>query len=127
MVRHTILIIDESSEHRDILARLLSSSGYRVVESAPSDAYEHVSKARPDLIICSLSFPYYRTKEIVHRLRNLPGITTVPVLGMTVYTTLIKRSLAQAIGCVDYVEKPFDLDAVIDHVRTLLSTPMMMA
>ena len=64
---------------------------------------------------------------MVRQLRTLPELTTVPVLGATVYTTLIKRSWAQAIGCTDYVEKPFDLDRLVEHVTTLLSAMPMAA
>lgn len=127
MARRTILIIDEAPDHRDILARLLRFSGYHVVEAAPSHVLEQVSDVRPDLILCSLSLPGQHAWETVRQLRTLPDIAAVPILGATVYTTLIKRSLAQSIGCVDYVDKPFDLDGLIDHIRNLLSTPAIMA
>lgn len=127
MGRRTILIVDESPDHRDILARLLRFSGYHVVEAAPSHALEQVSSLRPDLILCSLSLPGQHAWETVRQLRTLPEIAAVPILGATVYTTLIKRSRAQAIGCVDYVDKPFDLDALIEYVRNLLSVPAIMA
>lgn len=127
MTHRTILIVDEAPDHRDILARLLRFSGYHVVEAAPSNALEQVSSIRPDLILCSLSLPGQHAWETVRRLRALPEIAAVPILGATVYTTLIKRSWAQSIGCVDYVDKPFDLDALIENVRNLLSPSTMMA
>lgn len=128
MARRTILIVDEAADHRDILARLLRFSGYHVVEAAPSNAVDHVfSGIRPDLILCSLSLPGQHAWETVRQLRTLPEIAAVPILGATVYTTLIKRSWAQAIGCVDYVDKPFDLDALIECVRNLLSAPAIIA
>ncbi|MDW8212260.1 MAG: response regulator [Roseiflexaceae bacterium] len=128
MARRTILIVDEAADHRDILARLLRFSGYHVVEAVPSNAVDHVfSGIRPDLILCSLSLPGQHAWETVRQLRTLPEIAAVPILGATVYTTLIKRSWAQAIGCVDYVDKPFDLDALIEYVRNLLSAPAIAA
>ena len=123
----TILIIDNEPEHRDILARLLRSYGYAVIEATPSSAFDQASVRRPDLILCSLSLPGQPLWEMVRQLRTLPELTTVPVLGATVYTTLIKRSWAQAIGCTDYVEKPFDLDRLVEHVTTLLSAMPMAA
>ncbi len=128
MARRTILIVDEAADHRDIIARLLRFSGYHVVEAAPSNALDHVcSGIRPDLILCSLSLPGQPAWETVRQLRTLPEIAAVPILGATVYTTLIKRSRAQAIGCVDYVDKPFDLDALIENIRALLSAPAIVA
>jgi two-component system OmpR family response regulator len=104
-VRSTILIIDNEPDHRDILARLLRSYGYAVIEATSSTAFDQASVRRPDLILCSLSLPGQHLWETVRHLRSLSELTTVPVLGATVYTTLIKRSWAQAIGCTDYVEK----------------------
>ncbi|MGQ9547188.1 MAG: response regulator [Roseiflexus sp.] len=121
-MRSIILIIDDEPEHCDILARLLRAYGYDIIEATPSNAFDHASVRRPDLILCSLSLPGQHLWETVRRLHTL---TAVPVLGSTVYTTLIKRSWTQAIGCVDYIEKPFDLDKLIERVTTLLSaTPM---
>lgn len=128
MARRTILIVDEAADHRDILARLLRFAGYHVVEAAPSNVVDHVySGIQPDLILCSLSLPGQHAWETVRQLRTLPEIAAVPILGVTVYTALIKRSWVQAIGCVDYVDKPFDLDALIENVHNLLSAPAMMA
>ncbi|MCS6839477.1 MAG: response regulator [Roseiflexus sp.] len=128
MAHRTILIVDEAPDHRDILARLLRFSGYHVIEAAPSNALDHIcSGIRPDLILCSLSLPGQPAWETVRQLRTLPEIAAVPILGATVYTTLIKRSRAQALGCVDYVDKPFDLDSLIEYVQYLLSAPTITA
>ncbi len=126
-MRSIILIIDDEPEHRDILARLLRSCGYDVIEATPSNACDLASIRRPHLILCSLSLPGQFLWETVRQLHALAGLTAVPVLGSTAYTTLIKRSWAQAIGCIDCVEKPFDLDWLVERVTILLPVAPMTA
>lgn len=63
----------------------------------------------------------------MRQLHAFAELTAVPVLGSTVYTTLIKRSWVQAIGGIDYVEKPFDLDRLVERVTTLLPAAPMTA
>lgn len=118
---------DDEPEHRDILARLLRSYGYDVVEATPSNACDLASIRRPHLILCSLSLPGQPLWETVRQLHAFAELTAVPVLGSTVYTTLIKRSWVQAIGGIDYVEKPFDLDRLVERVTTLLPAAPMTA
>ncbi|MGB9751889.1 MAG: response regulator [Roseiflexus castenholzii] len=128
MAHRTILIIDEDPDHRAILVRLLRFSGYHVIEAAPSNAPDRFSSGiRPDLILCSLSLPGQCAWETVRQLHTLSEIAAVPILATTVYTTLIKRSQVQSIGCVDYIDKPFDLDGLITYVRNLLSPPAIAA
>lgn len=120
MARHTILIIDEAPDHRDVLARLLRAIGYRVVEAAPPEALDRATGVRPDLILLGLSLPGQRTWETARQIHASPDLAGTPMLGSTVYTTLIKQSWVQAIGCVEYVDKPFDLDDLLVRINGLL-------
>lgn len=122
MARHTILIVDEAPEHRDILARLLRGTGYHVVESAPADALDRASGVRPDLILFGLSLPGQRSWEMARAIHSAPDLATTPILGSTVYTTLIKQSWVRAIGCIDYIDKPFDLDDLLNRIQGLLNS-----
>jgi DNA-binding response OmpR family regulator len=121
MAPHTILIIDEAHDHRDILARLLRAVGYRVVESEPGEAaVDRAQHEAPDLILMSLSLPGQPAWETARALRALPALGGTPILGATMLTTLLSYSRVRALGCQDYVAKPFDLDDLLSRVRALL-------
>ncbi|HEY3228430.1 MAG TPA: response regulator, partial [Roseiflexaceae bacterium] len=58
MQRRTIMIVDETPDHRSILRRLLAAVGYRVLEAASgADALDQARDVRPDLILMALSLP----------------------------------------------------------------------
>lgn len=121
MAHRTIMIIDEAADHRDLLGHLLRAVGYRVLEAAPdAAALDQARRERPDLILASLSLPGQPGWEIAQQLRAQPALAQTPILGATVYNTLLTTSRIRASGCVDCLNKPFDLDHLLDRIRLLL-------
>jgi CheY-like chemotaxis protein len=121
MPHRTILIIDDTPDHRDILGRLLRAVGYQVVEAAPGEeALTMACTVRPDLILTALSLPGQPAWETARLLRDQPALASTPILGATLYNTLLPWSRIRAIGCSDLVDKPFDIDELLHRVSTLL-------
>jgi DNA-binding response OmpR family regulator len=124
MASRTIMIVDEAHDHRDILSRLLRATGYRVVEAEPGEvALDRARSEVPDLILMALSLPGQPAWETARALRTLPTLDATPILGATMLTTLLTHSRVRALGCVDYVDKPFDLDGLLERIRELLADP----
>src|SRR6185436_4175251 len=97
MALRTIMIIDDTPDHRDMLGRLLRAVGYRVLLASPGEAaLDQARGERPDLILTALA--------------------GTPILGASVYNPLLTPSRAQALGCADYVDKPFDLDDLLRRI-----------
>ncbi|MBK9713872.1 MAG: response regulator [Kouleothrix sp.] len=121
MSHYTILIIDDVPDHRDFLRRLLRGAGFRVIEANPgAEALDAAGKETPDLILTALSLPGQPSWETARLLRALPSLVGTPILGATVFNTLLSRSRVRAIGCADFVDKPFDLDELLLHIAALL-------
>jgi CheY-like chemotaxis protein len=120
MQRRTIMIVDETPDHRRILRRLLDAVGYRVLESSGADALHRASAERPDLILMAISLPGHPGWEMARMLRAQPVLAQTPILGTTVYNTLLTAPRVRAIGCVDFVDKPFDLDDLLYRISRLL-------
>lgn len=121
MARRTILIIDDTPDHRDILRRLLQSVGYRVVVVSPGDEAVHsAQRERPDLIVAALSLPGQLAWETARKLRAHPSLATTPIIGTTVYSTLLNPTRVRAIGFADYVEKPFNTDELLYRIGRLM-------
>jgi CheY-like chemotaxis protein len=125
----TIMIIDDTPEHRTMLGRLLRAVGYRVLEATPGQAaLDQASGERPDLILTTLSLPGQLAWETARLLRDQLALANTPILGASVYSPLLTHSRAQALGCADYVNKPFDVDDLLRRILLLLpSTPPMLA
>ena len=120
MQRRTIMIVDEISDHRGILRRLLDAVGYHVLESSSADALDRARAERPDLILMALSLPGHPDWETARLLRAQPALADTPILGTTVYNTLLTAPRVRAIGCIDFVDKPFNLDDLLYRISRLL-------
>ncbi len=130
MALHTIMIIDDTPDHRDMLGHLLRAVGYRVLEAIPGQAaLDQARGERPDLILTALSLPGQPAWETARLLRDQPALADTPILGASVYNPLLTPSRAQALGCADYVDKPFDLDDLLRRILLLLPSapPIVLA
>ena len=121
MALQTIMIIDETPDHRDMLGRLLRAVGYRVLEASPGEAaLEQARRERPDLILTALSLPGQPAWETARLIAQQPGLGSTPILAATVFNTLLPWPRIRAIGCADLLDKPFDLDELLRRVAALL-------
>ncbi len=117
------MIVDEMPDHRHILCRLLNAEGYRVLEAdCGADALHQACAERPDLILLALSPPGQPGWETVRLLHAQPALASTPILGTTVYNTLLTAPRVRALGCVDFVDKPFDIDDLLRRIDHLLSS-----
>src|SRR5262249_44052541 len=103
MQRRTIMIVDEMPDHRHILRRLLNAQGYRVLEAeGGADALDQARVEQPDLILMELSLPGHPGWETPQLLHNQPALAQTPILGTSVYNTLLTAPRVRALGCVDF-------------------------
>ncbi|MBC8160211.1 MAG: response regulator [Roseiflexaceae bacterium] len=121
MARPIILIVDDTPDHCELLRRLLQVAGYQVVVAATgSEAIAQAQQTPPDLILAALSLPGQPAWEAARQLRSVSGLETTPMLGTTVFTTLLTGPRVRAIGCADFVEKPFDFDTLLYRIGQLM-------
>jgi CheY-like chemotaxis protein len=115
------MIIDDTPDHRSILCRLLGSAGYRVLEAATSsDALDQARDEQPDLILMALSLPGHPSWETARLLAAQPAFAHTPILGTTIYNTLLTAPRVRSLGCADFVDKPFDIDDLLRRISLLL-------
>lgn len=120
MFQPTILVVDQAAEHRDILGRLLRSIGYQVVEAVPgSEALAEAERTNPNLMLVELTLPGQAAWETAHQLRST--FANIPIVGTTDLTTLLSRRSLERMGFAGYIDKPFDLDALVDCVTMLVA------
>lgn len=117
----TILIADDHDDNRELLRLLLSSAGYDVREAR--DGSECLSLARdqpPDLILIDLSMPVLDGWGVFRELKTDQRTRTIPCMAVTAHAEL-NRTEALETGFSAYISKPFNGDALLKTVATVLS------
>jgi two-component system cell cycle response regulator DivK len=113
-----ILVVEDDTDNRRIVAKVLSVEGYEVVEA--TDGVQALSRARgerPDLILMDLALPNMDGWEATRRLKADPETRTIPVVALTAFAMRGDEEQARAAGCDDYIPKPARPVAIREIVK----------
>jgi CheY-like chemotaxis protein len=104
-----VLVVDDEPEVRQVLLEFLSSRGYDVIPaSRGAEAVAIVESDKPDVVLLDVSMPDMDGVETLRRLNAIaPDLAVIMV---TANADIGVTSKLLALGAVDYVPKPFDLD-----------------
>jgi DNA-binding response OmpR family regulator len=114
----TILLVEDTLELAQVVARELTAAGYRVVHAADGrralalHAAEH-----PDLVILDWLLPVLDGLEVLRAIRQSAA---TPVLMLTARGEEADRVIGLELGADDYLSKPFSMRELIARVRALL-------
>jgi len=115
------MVVDDEPEVRQLLGDFLLSRGYEVVLA--NDGLAAISQLdvnKPDLVLLDVAMP---GMDGVETLRQISAIApAVRVIMVTANTDISLTSKLLALGAVDYIPKPFDLDYLEQAVTIQLST-----
>jgi len=118
-----VLLVEDTEDNRQMMRRLLEMSGYRVVEAINGvEAVKLASEENPRIILMDLSLPLIDGLTATRRIRNLPGLSKVPIVAVSAHDTADFHSEALAAGCNAYVTKPIDYPELEEVVNRLLKT-----
>ncbi|MFN0148665.1 MAG: response regulator [Dehalococcoidia bacterium] len=115
-----ILVVDDDEAVRTMLARLLRTQGYTVVQaSSASDALSYVEIQQPDLVISDIVMPGESGIELRRTLaRSWPAL---PVILMSGYSAEGPAEFAARTPLTAFVQKPFAADGLLALVRETLA------
>ncbi len=119
--RKTILVVDDEESMRYFLTKTLRREGYEVVAAADGpDAIAAAQARPPDLALVDVRMPGMDGVALMRALKaTMPN---VPVVLMTAYGSVQNALHAMKQGAVDYVTKPFRVDAIRTTVAKALAS-----
>src|ERR1700749_3608838 len=115
----TIHIIDDDAAMRDSLTFLLDVNGYAAKAWETADDFLKDDAARTSsCIISDIRMPGMNGIELVRKLRS--GGSGCPVILITGHGDVALAVEAMKAGAADFIEKPFDDDALLGAIRSAL-------
>ena len=118
----TILVVDDYSDNRHLLAAWLRAKGFKVVEA--EDGKEGVlqaNRSHPDLILMDLAMPELDGVEATRQIRERQTFATTPIFAITAFGTYDVRQDALAAGCNEVLTKPLDLESLLGKIKSVLN------
>ncbi len=113
------LVVDDDQSMRRVLQIALERLGLECHTAARAEAaLKEIRREKVSLILTDLKMPKMDGIEFMRNLRELD--TEVPVIVLTAYGTVESAVEAMKLGALDYIAKPFDVDALEALVRRAL-------
>jgi len=114
---HCILVIDDDENIRDLMQRMLTREGYRVVTAASGAAgIELARQLRPSVITLDVLMPDLDGWSVLGQLKSDPNLVDIPVVMQTILDESHKGFM---LGASEFLVKPIDRARIIEVIRRL--------
>ena len=117
-----ILVVDDEPDILEFLQIIFEEAGFLVVTTEKGDYLEKLkSGSLPDLVLLDMLLSGKDGREIVRQLKSQERTKHIPVIMFSAHPSAEKT--ARAAGADDFVEKPFDIETILEKIQRLISSP----
>ena len=121
-----ILVADDSSTVRLMIAARLRTDGYEVLEASNgAEALDLALSADLDLLVLDKVMPGLDGFDVVRAVRADPRLRTTPIVMLTEHTSQTEVLGGLGLGVQDYIPKPFNPDELSVRVRRALQRAVL--
>ena len=114
----TIMVVDDETDMRETLSSVLKKAGFSVITAVNGDdCLEKLKKAKPDLILLDIMMPGLSSRSLVEKV----GKVKVVYVSVVRLAEAEKGELLKKKNIVAFIEKPFDVDELVETVKKHLS------
>jgi len=112
-------VVEDDSDLRQTIQWMLEDEGFLVETAADGrEALNCAARRKPSLVLLDMGLPIIDGNGVAAGLRTTYG-NNVTILTMTADSRAAEK--AQRIGAIGYLSKPFDLDVLVNAVRSALN------
>ncbi|KZY90962.1 DNA-binding response regulator, partial [Oleiphilus sp. HI0073] len=116
-----ILIVDDESAIREMIAVALEMAGYECLEADNArDAYTYIVDQRPDMILLDWMLPETSGIELARRLKRDESTADIPIIMITAKTEEDNKVQGLEVGADDYITKPFSPRELVARLKAVL-------
>lgn len=122
--KNKILVVEDHSHIRQILALRLKELGYEVFEAETGlDAFRQARATLPDLVLMDLHMPLIGGDEVMAWLKTDLLTRHIPIIVATalLFGPAVDRAIAA--GAAEVIHKPFNFDALNTILQRHLPDP----
>jgi CheY-like chemotaxis protein len=114
----TIVIIEDDTRTYHLIASVLQRDGYQVAHAENGETgIDLIRKLQPGLVIMDLRLPQMNGWEATSILKQATDTAHIPIIAVSVEVDTGDLQRALSAGCVDYLQKPFDIQRLREMVQ----------
>jgi two-component system response regulator VicR len=111
-----VVIIQDDEQILELMDHILTNEGYDVTPSLTTEPIEQIEEIDPDVVIVDEYIKGdKRGTEVIEELKSDPATEEVSAVLTSTSPELSKK--AEECKADDYIEKPFDIDHLVDVVK----------
>ena len=120
--KRKLLIVDDDEELVELLSDTFAKDGRFEIKTANNgfDAGMLVKEFRPDLVVLDVMLPDINGKEVCQRVRSDSTLESVKIICISGMVEQDKIADLKAAGANDFMQKPFDVNRLLDRCCDLL-------
>ena len=116
----TILAVDDSPSMRRMVAHVLRTGGYEVLEAEDGEEALRIARARRvDAVLTDQNMPRMDGLTLVRRLRSLEEYSRTPLMLLTTESSQEMKQKGREAGATGWMVKPFDPDRLLQMFAKL--------
>lgn len=116
-----ILVVDDSSSMRQMVALTLSEDGYDVVEAENgSTALKKLETLQTSLIITDINMPKMGGIDLIKSVRAESDHKYIPIVVLTTENENTMKDVGREAGATAWIVKPFSPDVLKETIRKVV-------
>jgi two-component system, cell cycle response regulator DivK len=117
-----ILYVEDNSDNRNLIRRVLEAEGYSVVDAINAgQAIEKLEKNRIDLILMDINMPDMDGYTLTKKIKGIQNISHIPIVAVTANVMRGDREKSLEAGCDGYIQKPIDIDTLAQQIERFMT------
>jgi DNA-binding response OmpR family regulator len=118
-----ILVSEDNPDIRKILVMRLEINSYDVMQAQDGEeTVDKIKKESPDLVILDLMMPKISGFEVCRMIKFDEKYKDLPIIVLSALDQQADRERAIEAGADAYFIKPFDLDLLLNKIKSLLKS-----
>jgi two-component system cell cycle response regulator DivK len=117
----TILYVEDNSDNRKLVRRVLEVEGYSVVEATNGfEAIDRLQAQAIDLALMDINMPDMDGYTLTSKIKAMPQFSRLPIVAVTANVMRGDRERSLQAGCDGYIQKPIDIDNLSQQIEHFL-------
>lgn len=120
--KNTVLLVDDSATNNLLLQVVFEQNDFAVeVAFSGKDALKILKRKHIDVVLLDLMMPQMSGFEVLTAIKENPETANIPVLIVSADSERDDADKALAMGADFFFEKPLQLNAIVEKVKSILA------
>lgn len=116
--KRKILVVEDSSTTRKVIAITLGQKGYEIIEARDGlEALSRLNEEKPDLILLDIILPKMDGYKILSIIKSNAVFKDIPVIMLTSRDGFMDKVKGKLAGSAAYLTKPFDPQVLVETIE----------